>query len=236
VSQENKSIAADELSPTATKRSSLWLPIVLTAIPVIGTVAVAWMRPTRPEPSAVPVPPPAVVVAPARAIAPEQAQASFNQFDRALSRYLSAADDFGSTFARRGRAAFTSAVAEQEIDNLGRQLSAAFHEINESAPRYLRDLQAALPGRVTFIQDANDLLNSVLRDIHTNAVRPINVVIDAINDSDGKRLRDNAINDHLVQVVTNAAVIQKQCQQATEQLNNLRRAFGTIIAEPRAGR
>jgi hypothetical protein len=158
----------------------------------------------------------------------ELAQTSFAQFERAVVAYLDAADDFASTFVRRGRAAFTSDIAQQEIHSRGVQLSAAFHALNDEGPRYLRDLQAALPKSAALLQDAHDLRGFVLRAVHSEQVRPLNNVVDVINDAK-KIVRPKLIEEQMALVSTAAANIQKETVRANEKLDNLRRAFGTAV-------
>jgi hypothetical protein len=208
------------------KATSVPVAIVLALISAAAAIAVAAINKCTSEPHA---PPPNVAASAKR----ERAETAFGQLEGAVVRYVGAADDFGNIFVRRGRAAFTSKVAQQEIDQRGIQLSAAYHELSEEGPRHIRDLEAALPERVALAQDATELLNYILRELHQSGVRRLNRVIDVINDSDGvgRQSRSKLIDDNMVQVATTAEIIQKEALRSTEKLNTLRRSFGAAIAD-----
>jgi hypothetical protein len=226
VSESGEETVAEVVAEGRKPRSAV-LAIVLALISAAVTITVALLKPQTPH-----LPPaPPDDVSPPIVTARQRAETAFGQFERAVSRYVGAADDFGDIYFRRGSLAFTSEVAQQEIDSRGVQLSAAFHELNDGGPRYLRDLQAALPGRVALVQDATDLLNHVLRELHENGVRRLNRVSDVINDHNGKPTQKKIIKDNLASVDVAVQVIRRECLRATEQLNTLRRSFGTVIAE-----
>jgi hypothetical protein len=216
------SIVAEEAKPSpdgpaASKKQASLLAILLATIPVLGTVTVAAIGKCSTGGASTHKP-----------ASKDLAQTAFGKFEGAIARYLGAADDFASTFERRGREAFKSLIAQQEIHDRGVQVSSAFHELSDNGPRYLRDLQGLLPGNPSLLQDATDLRSFVLRDVHENEVRPLNNVIDVINDTQNS-VRAKTIDEQMARVATAAANIRKEVTRASEQLDNLRRGFGSAV-------
>jgi hypothetical protein len=198
--------------------------LVATGILVVAVIAAVAVLETRAPPHGSPT----AAAEPAKRW---RAQRTFDDWDRSVARYLSVALDFADTFARRGRAAFTSPVAQSEIATLTTRLSAAYHDLDENEPRRIRELRSVMPRQSRIPDDAEELLREVLESVHVAGVLPLNGVIDAINDSEKVALRDEQIEADTSRVTIGAALIQKNVAKATEDLTHLRRDFGTALAE-----
>jgi hypothetical protein len=161
----------------------------------------------------------------------DEIETTFVRFDRGVTRYLEAAAALSTTFHRTSTNAFKSTLVHAEIDACGTELSAAYHELNEEAPRHLRALHVLLPKHKGLVEDADELLSSVLRKVHGDGSLLLNPIINAVNDLRTNPSSDEAIQEYLADVERASAIIRKETALAEDRQKHLRRRFREVLGK-----